>query len=741
MQRGKYIVIEGIEAVGKSTIIDMLARQLAAAQLPVEVIHESEYQSNAAARSIQQLLQDPHYPINTTAEALLYNAARSQSLETIQQAVANGIICLTDRSYLTSLVTGYYGRGDITDYAAINQIINFAVADIQPDLVVILDAPVDTIAERIRARGTTHPIDESYLERVRAGYLWEAKQRGLPVVYSTDSIDVVFAQVWKYVSEALALRDRQQPETKPQSVAQVLADKPLAKSVANATATAPASPSKTETAPEPAAAKPPATDTVEADAKPDNSDRTFAQLATNSSGLVYGFTTEISPFVLADALRQLNQHGDNLRGLTLKPFEGQVDTASKLAQKYLEQSFVIEKASSRLTERLEQEPQVTTLRQATALTAPDQKDAKGHYPYYIPPALKGKLRSMYIRTLNQLFDTYAQMVVNLTTYIRASSHTPQAERDVTWEALTEVRAREVLRPLLPLAVTGTTTITAHPSVVQGLIANLMRSNPEAQNTAKLILAEARIADPKLLSHLDANGTDTPETSPVPTEAKTTGQLADEFLPAYHTAEAQRITLADHHPRNELDIVAAILYPLSDLPVKTLQSEVLSWPYQRKFDVLMAHLSEHPQESLSGPALAQIRYSFDVLCSYDIFRRFPGSTPKTRQALTPRLGYDTPQLVDEAGLSDTYADCFDLSLELYSALQAGNYPDEAEYAALHGHKVRWDITLTVPQVSELCMHTPANDELKQLIGTMFDKLAEVHPLVGEAILFARQHKRP
>ncbi|MGC1176676.1 MAG: hypothetical protein WA843_01280, partial [Candidatus Saccharimonadales bacterium] len=142
MNRGKYIVLEGPEGVGKTTQLQELARRLQAAGLPVRLLREPDSQSDLTARAIRQLTQDPHYPMNTRTEVLLYNAARSQSLEVIRQSVENGVICLVDRNYLTTLAIQYYGRGDVPDYQTINSIISFAVGGNEPDLCVVLDAPV-----------------------------------------------------------------------------------------------------------------------------------------------------------------------------------------------------------------------------------------------------------------------------------------------------------------------------------------------------------------------------------------------------------------------------------------------------------------------------------------------------------------------------------------------------------------------------------------------------------------------
>lgn len=229
MTRGKYIVIEGAEGVGKTTMVQMVAHQLQAVGLPVKIMREPDSQNDLTARAIRHLTQDPRFPMNTRTEVLLYNAARAQSLEVIRSATANGVTCLVDRSYLTTLAIQYYGRGDVPEYDTINEIISFAVGDMHPDLMLVLDAPVGTLRERVRERYSAERfdnLDDAFLERVRAGYLWEAKQRNLPVVYAIEDVDTVFKQVWQQVATALAVRDKVHPATETQSVAEVLAAKP-----------------------------------------------------------------------------------------------------------------------------------------------------------------------------------------------------------------------------------------------------------------------------------------------------------------------------------------------------------------------------------------------------------------------------------------------------------------------------------------------------------------------------------
>jgi len=56
MSKGKYIVIEGAEGVGKTTMVQLIADQLQAAQLPVKIMREPDSQNDLTARAIRRAL-------------------------------------------------------------------------------------------------------------------------------------------------------------------------------------------------------------------------------------------------------------------------------------------------------------------------------------------------------------------------------------------------------------------------------------------------------------------------------------------------------------------------------------------------------------------------------------------------------------------------------------------------------------------------------------------------------------
>jgi len=162
---GRFIVLEGGEGVGKSTQAAALARHLGA-------VLTREPGGTAVGEALRNLLLGPSGPVpGARAETLLMLAARAQHVaEVIEPALARGEDVVCDRYSGSTLAYQGYGRG--LDLSELSQLDRWASGGRAPDLVILLDLPVES-ARRRRA-GT--PLDRiegegaEFLERVQAGF-------------------------------------------------------------------------------------------------------------------------------------------------------------------------------------------------------------------------------------------------------------------------------------------------------------------------------------------------------------------------------------------------------------------------------------------------------------------------------------------------------------------------------------------------------------------------------------------
>ena len=178
--QGRFITFEGGEGVGKSTQIRRAAAWLEAAG--VEVVLTREPGGTPRAEQLRRiLLERTDEPMPQSCELLLMFAARASHLANlIEPAVVRGAWVLCDR--FTDATYAYQGGGRGVPTADIDALVRIVHPQRQPDLTVLLDAPIAIGMARARMRNGTDGPDRfeaehaEFFERVRQNYLQRAAQ-------------------------------------------------------------------------------------------------------------------------------------------------------------------------------------------------------------------------------------------------------------------------------------------------------------------------------------------------------------------------------------------------------------------------------------------------------------------------------------------------------------------------------------------------------------------------------------
>lgn len=193
---GRFIVLEGGEGAGKSTQAALLAEHLGA-------VLTREPGGTAIGEALRRLLLDPSLvaPVPRT-ETLLMLAARAQHVaEIIAPALARGDDVVCDRYSGSTLAYQGYGRG--LDVDELQELDSWANAHLVPDLVVLLDLPVEIARQRLGAnpRDRIESEGDEFLRRVQAGFRRLAADNPLRwrVVDASGTVDEVAALVRKAV--------------------------------------------------------------------------------------------------------------------------------------------------------------------------------------------------------------------------------------------------------------------------------------------------------------------------------------------------------------------------------------------------------------------------------------------------------------------------------------------------------------------------------------------------------------
>lgn len=196
--RGRYVVLEGGEGVGKTTQAELLAARLRATGVAVEVVREPGGDPFAEAGR-ELLLGD--LPRTGEAEVLLFNALRAQVLLTrVLPALERDTWVVSDRSRLSTLAYQGYGRGVNIDWT--RAVCADTVALCPADLELVLQADETIVQARRERRGVTDQferLDDAFHQRVVAGYLTEAAAAGIDVVDASGSPAEVAEAIWARV--------------------------------------------------------------------------------------------------------------------------------------------------------------------------------------------------------------------------------------------------------------------------------------------------------------------------------------------------------------------------------------------------------------------------------------------------------------------------------------------------------------------------------------------------------------
>ncbi len=178
-----FIVFEGLDGSGKSTLMRNLSEHLRSQQK--NFIMTREPGGTPLAEDIRNLLlrREGEAPVART-EVLLYQASRAQHVDTvIEPALKAGQWVLCDRFYASTIAFQCFARG--LDRKQIDYLNMYATNNRTPDLTVLLDLPVQESLSRIEQRNLKLGSDSdrmeaeklSFHQAVREGYLAQAKER------------------------------------------------------------------------------------------------------------------------------------------------------------------------------------------------------------------------------------------------------------------------------------------------------------------------------------------------------------------------------------------------------------------------------------------------------------------------------------------------------------------------------------------------------------------------------------
>ncbi len=201
---GTFIVVDGPDGAGKTTLARRLASRLRAAGH--EVLEVRQPGGTPVAEAARAAALDPDMNASPLAELFLMLAARADQVEkVIRPALEGGQVVLSDRYDLSTEAYQIAGRGLPRDRVMVAN--ELATDGLRPDLTIVLDLPAEVGLKR-QASDNKQPDriereDREWHERVAEVFL-QASGSGVVHVDATESVDVVERAAWSAVERHMA---------------------------------------------------------------------------------------------------------------------------------------------------------------------------------------------------------------------------------------------------------------------------------------------------------------------------------------------------------------------------------------------------------------------------------------------------------------------------------------------------------------------------------------------------------
>ena len=452
----------------------------------------------------------------------------------------------------------------------------------------------------------------------------------------------------------------------------------------------------------------------------------LARHFTNLDGPVFALTN--LPEVVKGALfARYSRTAKSLRRLFLDEFSEDVGATGELtragearAEKLYERVFVeygddsvaqlggvhlaCEQASQLLCKALEWGRLAAYLEQSTRYMRYDDRPG-GAWRATVPPEVVGtRLEARYRAFLDTVFGAYGRMYEPMETFYRERFPKDPSDSDFVYRSTITAKTCDTLRMLLPAATRSNLGIYATGQSYEQLLMRLA-AHPlaEMREYGDLMLVELRKVIPGVPEARRRRGPGRRMDEVLARNPPGTQDITAKTLAGVDAETRSEVTLADWDPEGEVKLVAAALYAESDLPDDQLLAIARELTPEQRAEILAATVGDRAnRRHKPGRAWERTDYRFDVCCDFGAFRDLQRHRPLTIewQHLTTALGYDTPSVLDDAGLRADWDSVMDASATMERELNEEGLEEAAQYAVAMAYRIRFVMQMSAREAMHL-----------------------------------------
>jgi thymidylate synthase ThyX len=384
------------------------------------------------------------------------------------------------------------------------------------------------------------------------------------------------------------------------------------------------------------------------------------------------------------------------------------------------------------------------LEQSTRYIAYDGEMPGGGYRYYRDPELGPK----YEAAMDELFGIYAAALPRVTAWAGERFPRGEGEAEAAHARAIKAKALDLLRGLLPAASLSHMGIFATGQTYEQLVLHLLAHPlPEAQRYGRMVLEAVQATIPSFVTRVQRpdRGGRWVEYLRARSEAGKAWAARlglDEVDGA--TGPSVRLLRVDG---NEDDLLAALLFEAAGVGVERARTAVAGLDGEARAALLRDLVGEREnRRHRPGRGFEALRYRFEIVSDYGAFRDLQRHRMLTCQwqALSPRLGAEVPEEVEQAGEGDAYRRALEVSRTAYDRLVDQGLREAAPYAVCLGYRIRYVLDMNARaamQLIELRSGREGHPSYRAVAHELHARIAEAHPAVGAAMTHVDREAEP
>jgi thymidylate synthase ThyX len=335
----------------------------------------------------------------------------------------------------------------------------------------------------------------------------------------------------------------------------------------------------------------------------------------------------------------------------------------------------------------------------------DQK-VNGRYPFYQEPVLMtSAYRDLFQNTCNHLFDTYGQLIPQLTAQMEQGFPKDPVISKAAYTAALRAKVLDCLRGLLPAGAMTNMGIYGNGRFFESLIQKLhSHSLGEMQEIGKKMHSELTKVIPSFVRRADLSHRH------FHTYAQFASRMGDEIRNCAGMREVKReplseagVRLVGYNKEAPIEVAAALLFGASSAGLFELREYCQSLSHEELETILETGASSRENRRHKSPrALEHAHFTFEIVADFGVYRDLHRHRMLTqeRQPLSCNHGFYMPPEILGTAMEGKYVEAMEMAKKAYGVI-AAEFPEEAQYVVPMAYNIRWYFHVNLRALQWIC----------------------------------------